>query len=70
MQQSFTTKNSRRNQAWEAEHDLAKEERKPRWTKPKQGLLEKPVPRAKMPDDESSESDKPDNNNNNMINGN
>ncbi|KAF8220794.1 hypothetical protein L208DRAFT_1197873, partial [Tricholoma matsutake] len=32
--------------AWEAEHDLAKEERrKPRWTKPKQGLLEKPVPR-------------------------
>ena len=27
--------------AWEAEHDLAKEEkRKPRWTKPKQGLLQ------------------------------
>jgi hypothetical protein len=40
--------------AWEAERDLAKEEkRKPQWTKPKQGLLEKPVPRPKKPDNDS-----------------
>ena len=41
--------------AWEAERDLAKEERrKPRWTKPKQGLLEKPVPRPKKPEGDES----------------
>lgn len=46
--------------AWEAERDLAKEEkRKPRWTKPKQGILEKPVPRPKKPDDDT-ESDEDD----------
>ena len=40
--------------AWEAERDLVKEEkRKPRWTKPKQGILEKPVPRPKKPDNDT-----------------
>jgi hypothetical protein len=53
--------------AWEVERDLAKEEkRKPRWTKPKQGLLEKPIPRPKKPDGsddeaESDEEEEPDN---------
>jgi hypothetical protein len=41
--------------AWEAERDLAKaQRRKPRWTKPKQGLLEKPVPRPKKPEGDES----------------
>lgn len=43
-----------------------KEKRKLRWTKPKQGLLEKPIPRPKKPDGsddeaESEEEEEPDN---------
>ncbi|KAF8218533.1 hypothetical protein L208DRAFT_1350479 [Tricholoma matsutake] len=48
--------------AWEAERDLVKEQRrKPRWTKPKQGLLKKPVPRPKKPegDESGSEEEEP-----------
>lgn len=56
--------------AWEAEHDLTKEERrKPRWTKPRQGLLEKPVPRPKKPDDESESDEEPNNDEDNVIDG-
>ena len=58
--------------AWEAECDRAKEERrKPQWIKPKQGILEKPVPRPKMPDDEteSDEEDEHDDEAENMIDG-
>jgi hypothetical protein len=57
--------------AWEAERDLAKEERrKARWTKPKQGLLEKPVPRPKKPDDKSeSDEEGPDDDEDNAIDG-
>jgi hypothetical protein len=41
--------------AWEAERDLAKEQRrKPCWTRPKQGLLEKPVPRPRKPESDES----------------
>ncbi|KAF8811173.1 hypothetical protein BYT27DRAFT_7252888 [Phlegmacium glaucopus] len=48
-----------RRQICEAERDLAKEERK-RWEKPKQSLLEKPVPRPKKPDDGEADSDEED----------
>ena len=52
--------------AWEVERDAKEEKRKLRWTKPKQGLLEKPIPRPKKPDSsddeaESDEEEEPDN---------
>jgi hypothetical protein len=44
--------------SWEVERDLAKgEKRKPRWVRPKQGLLEKPVPRPKKPEGDDSDAD-------------
>jgi hypothetical protein len=49
--------------AWEQERDCAKlEKQRVQWTKPKQGLLEKPTPRPKKPDlvDSDSEEDRSD----------
>jgi hypothetical protein len=44
--------------AWEEEHDAAKLEcQQARWTKPKQGPLEKPIPRPKKPNSVESESE-------------
>ena len=46
--------------AWKRECDLTKSEQwQPEWPKPKQGALEKPIPRPKKPENvESSSEDK------------
>jgi len=43
---------------WEAEREVAKsEKRRPQWTKPKQGKIEKAIPRSKKPEVEESDGE-------------